>query len=194
MHAGFARRYPALTIAAGATNSIRGAAHLTGLKEAIVVDIGGTTTDIGVLRGGLPRESNHPITTGGIRTNFRMPDLLVLGLGGGSLVCDCGRRIGPKSVANRLPEEAMVFGGDTLTTTDAVVASGEADLGDPARLRELPRALVDAATTTILNMLTEGVTRMAAARSALPVVLVGGGAISRDTRDSRLPHDPSRPR
>lgn len=177
MRAGFARRFPVLTVAAGATNSIRGAAHLTGLKEAIVVDIGGTTTDIGVLRGGLPRESNRPITTGGIRTNFRMPDLLVLGLGGGSLVCDDGCRIGPQSVAHRLHEEAMVFGGNTLTATDVTVAAGDALLGEPARVRKLPRTLVDNAMTTMRDMLSEGVMRMTAAKAGLPVVLVGGGAI-----------------
>ena len=177
MRAGFARRYPALTIAAGATNSLRGAAHLTGLKDAIVVDIGGTTSDIGVLRNGFPRESNHPVVIGGIRTNFRMPDLLVLGLGGGSLVADDGLRIGPHSVANRLHEEAVVFGGKALTATDVVVAAGDADLGDPARVRKVPRALVDTAKTTMLNMLSEGVARMAPGRTSLPVILVGGGAI-----------------
>ena len=177
MRAAFARRFPVLTVAAGATNSIRGAAWLTGLKEAIVVDIGGTTTDIGVLRGGLPRESNRPITTGGIRTNFRMPDLLVLGLGGGSLVRDDGRRIGPQSVGYRLQQEAMTFGGDTLTATDIAVASGDAVLGAPARLRSLSRAVVDKAMMSMGDMLSEGVTRMAAAKPALPVVFVGGGAI-----------------
>ena len=42
-----ARRYPILTIACGPTNSIRGASYLTGVKNAIVIDVGGTTTDLG---------------------------------------------------------------------------------------------------------------------------------------------------
>ena len=47
MDAGFAERFPVLTFASGPTNSMRGAAFLSGVQEAIVVDIGGTTTDVG---------------------------------------------------------------------------------------------------------------------------------------------------
>ena len=54
MSADFVRSYPALTFASGPTNSLRGAYKLTGLKDAIVVDIGGTTSDIGVLQNGFP--------------------------------------------------------------------------------------------------------------------------------------------
>ena len=45
-----ARRYPILTVACGPTNSIRGASYLSSLKDAIVVDVGGTTTDLGVIQ------------------------------------------------------------------------------------------------------------------------------------------------
>ena len=82
----YAKRYPVLTIASGPTNSLRGAAFLSGLKNAIVVDVGGTTTDVGVLSNGFPRESSSAVEMGGVRTNFRMPDLVSIGLGGGSLV------------------------------------------------------------------------------------------------------------
>jgi len=73
MSADFVRVFPALTFSSGPTNSLRGAFKLTGLEDAIVVDIGGTTSDIGVLQGGFPRESNVVVDIGGIRTNFRMP-------------------------------------------------------------------------------------------------------------------------
>ncbi len=104
MDAEFVRNFPALTFASGPTNSLRGASKLTGLDNAIVVDIGGTTSDIGVLQDGFPRESNVVIEVGGVRTNFRMPDILTIGLGGGSNVADDGRRIGPQSVGYRLVE------------------------------------------------------------------------------------------
>ena len=52
-----AAAYPVLTIGSGPTNSMRGAAFLTGVQDAIVMDVGGTTTDIGVLAAGFPRES-----------------------------------------------------------------------------------------------------------------------------------------
>lgn len=46
------------TFASGPTNSMRGAAFLSGVQDAIVVDIGGTTTDVGVLKEGFPRQSS----------------------------------------------------------------------------------------------------------------------------------------
>ena len=89
-------RYPVLTFASGPTNSMRGAALLAGLKEAMVVDIGGTTSDVGMLMHGFPREAAVSVDIGGVRTNFRMPDVLAIGLGGGSLVREDGARIGPE--------------------------------------------------------------------------------------------------
>lgn len=49
--------YPVFTFASGPTNSMRGAAFVSGLKDAIVVDVGGTSTDIGVLVQGFPRQA-----------------------------------------------------------------------------------------------------------------------------------------
>lgn len=72
----YARRYPILTIACGPTNSIRGAGYLSQMKNAIVIDVGGTTTDLGVIQNGFPRESGVAVTIGGVRTNFRMPDVV----------------------------------------------------------------------------------------------------------------------
>ena len=59
--------------------------HL-GVKSAVVVDIGGTTTDVGTLVGGFPREASFRVKVGEVQTNFRMPDVFSIGLGGGSLV------------------------------------------------------------------------------------------------------------
>ncbi len=86
MLAEYAESFPVYSFASGPTNSMRGAAFLSGLSDAIVIDVGGTTTDIGCLRQGFPREANNVIHVGGVRTLFRMPDLLSLGLGGGTLV------------------------------------------------------------------------------------------------------------
>ena len=96
-----ARRYPILTIACGPTNSIRGASYLTCRDDAIVIDVGGTTSDFGVLSHGFPRESGVAVDIGGVRTNFRMPDVISIGLGGGSIVRehDAGTvTVGPDSV------------------------------------------------------------------------------------------------
>ncbi|TMV79230.1 hydantoinase/oxoprolinase family protein, partial [Thioclava sp. BHET1] len=90
MAADVVRDYPVLTFASGPTNSMRGAAFLTGLKEAIVVDVGGTTSDVGALSMGFPRQASTTVDIGGVRTNFRMPDVFAIGLGGGSLVVETG--------------------------------------------------------------------------------------------------------
>lgn len=175
-------RYPVLTFASGPTNSMRGAARLAGLGDAMVVDIGGTTSDVGMLMQGFPRESAVAVDIGGVRTNFRMPDVLAIGLGGGSLVRDEGARIGPDSVGYEITEKALVFGGDTLTTTDIIVAAGLADIGDASRVASLPKATVETAIDTMHRMVDEAVDRMKTSADKLPVILVGGGSvlISRD--------------
>src|SRR5207245_2843994 len=90
MLAATAEAFPVYSFASGPTNSMRGAAFLSGLSDAIVIDVGGTTSDIGSLRHGFPREANNVVEVGGVRTLFRMPDLLSVGLGGGSLVTGSG--------------------------------------------------------------------------------------------------------
>ncbi len=177
MDASFVRQYPALTFASGPTNSLRGASRLTGLENAVVVDIGGTTSDIGILQNGFPRESNTIIEVGGIRTNFRMPDVLALGLGGGSLVSADGTVVGPQSVGHELVSQGLSFGGSTLTATDLLVASGRADVKSGFAPPQLAQDLVANGITTIQTMLNEGIEKMMPGSDPLPVILVGGGAI-----------------
>lgn len=176
MDVSFARRFPALTFASGPTNSLRGAAKLTGLEAAIVVDIGGTTTDFGVLRGGFPRESNLVVEVGGVRTNFRMPDILAIGLGGGSLVASDGSQVGPQSVGHQLVNEGLVFGGSTLTASDIAVAAGQTSMGDVSKVKGLSKDTVSAGLAQIQKMLDAGIRKMNPGKDPLPVVLVGGGA------------------
>jgi N-methylhydantoinase A/oxoprolinase/acetone carboxylase beta subunit len=175
----YALRYPIFTIASGPSNSIRGAAYLSGLRDALVVDVGGTTSDIGVLQKGFPRESGVAVEIGGVRTNFRMPDLVSIGLGGGSrvVVTEGAVRVGPDSVGYRLIDEALVFGGSQLTATDLAVAAGRIRLGDPTRIAHLPPALVEAGMTWIARQLEESMDRIKITADAVPVVVVGGGSI-----------------
>ncbi|GAB5413559.1 MAG: hydantoinase/oxoprolinase family protein [Congregibacter sp.] len=177
MSAEFAASFPALTFASGPTISLRGASLLTGMQDAVVVDIGGTTSDIGVLQNGFPRQSNVAIKVGGVRTNFRMPDIQAIGLGGGSLVADDGASIGPQSVGFRLLTEGRVFGGETLTATDIAVAAGSADVGDKQRVAGLPAATLENALACIHQTINDGIEQMKSSREPVPVVLVGGGAV-----------------
>ena len=180
----FVARYPVLTFASGPTNSMRGAGFLSGLDDGLVVDIGGTTTDIGVLSRGFPRESFLESDIGGVRTNFRMPDLLVRALGGGSLVRERNGQVevGPRSLGYRMATEGMVFGGRTLTATDLAVAAGHADIGDRALVRHVSERVVRRGMDRIHAIVEEGVDRMKTSAEPLPLVLVGGGAalIDRD--------------
>lgn len=109
-----AMKYPVFTFSSGPTNSLRGACELTNLKDAIVVDIGGTSTDVAVLEKGFPRPASAYVNVGGVRTNFRMPDTYCVGLGGGSIVKfeeDGSVKVGPQSVGYKLKREAKCFGG-----------------------------------------------------------------------------------
>ena len=176
MLASVAETFPVYSFASGPTNSMRGAAFLSKLTDALVVDVGGTTTDIGSLRHGFPREANNVVEIGGVRTLFRMPDLLSLGLGGGSLVRQAPLAVGPVSVGYRLTERSRVFGGDELTATDVAVAAGLIDLGDKKRVASLPAALVRDALALIHATIEEGVDRMKTDARDEPLIAVGGGS------------------
>ena len=170
-------QFPIMTFASGPTNSMRGAAFLSGVSDGIVVDIGGTTTDIGVLVDGFPRPAALAVDIAGVRTNFRMPDLYSFGLGGGSIVWQEPLRIGPDSVGYRLQEEALAFGGSQLTASDIAVAAGLAEFGDSDRVRQLDSHLVAAAKETMAVSVASAVDRMKRDAAPVPVVLVGGGSV-----------------
>ncbi len=180
MTMGYARRYPILTIACGPTNSIRGACYLSRLKNAVVIDVGGTTTDLGVIQNGFPRESGVAVTIGGVRTNFRMPDVVSIGLGGGSIVRqreDGTVTVGPDSVGYRITEKALCFGGDVCTATDIAVRLGMADLGDKALVARLDEEFARKALEAIRALCEDSLDAMKVSSEDVDVILVGGGSI-----------------
>jgi N-methylhydantoinase A/oxoprolinase/acetone carboxylase beta subunit len=175
-----ARKYPILTIACGPTNSIRGASYLSGYKDAVIIDVGGTTTDIGVLQRGFPRESSIAVTIGGVRTNFRMPDVVSFGLGGGSIVRehdDGTVTVGPDSVGYEITKKALCFGGNVLTATDVAVRLGMSDIGDPEKVMHIDKALAEKALSVIVAMVEDHIDEMKISHDAVDVILVGGGSI-----------------
>ena len=175
-----ARRYPILTVACGPTNSIRGASYLSNLKNAIVVDVGGTTTDLGVIQNGFPRESSVAVTIGGVRTNFRMPDVISIGLGGGSIVrvrSDGSVTVGPDSVGYEITKKALVFGGDVMTATDIAVRCGLTDLGDAERTAGIPQEVADKALAVMRAMVEDSVDSMKVSNADADLILVGGGSV-----------------
>ncbi|SPO07076.1 related to D-amino acid hydantoin hydrolase (hydantoinase) [Cephalotrichum gorgonifer] len=204
--------YPIKTFASGPTNSMTGAAFLAGLDhharvpaatgdaeeevasdsqpnqqpQVLVVDIGGTTTDVcALLPSGFPRQAPGFVEVAGVRTAFSMPEVVSIGVGGGSKVLvDNGDdepsgkvSVGPASVGHFIQSEAMVFGGSTLTATDVVVALGNARLGDPSRVRDIPPDVLDKARKEIKRSLESVVERMKVSSAPVHMLLVGGGAV-----------------
>jgi len=112
-----------------------------------------------------------------VRTNFRMPDVLSLGIGGGSHVDSTTAEVGPHSVGYKLTSEALVFGGSQVTATDLAVAAGRADVGDASLVAHLDRALVNRALDRVADRIAEAVDRMRTSAEPIPVVAVGGGSI-----------------
>lgn len=174
-----ARKYPILTIACGPTNSIRGASYLCSIKDAIVIDVGGTTSDIGVIQNGFPRESSVAATIGGVRTNFRMPDVISIGIGGGSIVSEKSGlvTVGPESVGYQISKKALVFGGDMITATDIAVRLGMCEIGDKQKVAHLSEDFAKQALAVIKTTVEEYVDMMKLSSEDSEIILVGGGSV-----------------
>lgn len=193
-----AAEYPIKTFASGPTNSMAGASFLAGMDhvkpadskgegdaeqpQVLVVDIGGTTTDVcALLPSGFPRQAPGFVEIGGVRTAFSMPEVVSIGLGGGSKVQvtspDGEVTIGPGSVGHLIHQEAKIFGGQTLTTSDIIVALGKAQLGDPSLVKDIPASVVENARKGIKKMLECIVEQMKVSSAPVHVLLVGGGAL-----------------
>ena len=84
--AAMARERPIETILSGPAASIEGARWLTGEAEALVSDIGGTTTDVALLRGGRPMIDPLGARVGAFRTMVEAVAMRTTGLGGDSEV------------------------------------------------------------------------------------------------------------
>jgi N-methylhydantoinase A/oxoprolinase/acetone carboxylase beta subunit len=101
MDAELAKERPVETILSGPAASVAGARHLTGLKDALVVDMGGTTTDTAALTDGAVKVCETGSNVGGHKTHVKALDIRTAGLGGDSLIqWEKGQfAIGPQRVA-----------------------------------------------------------------------------------------------
>jgi N-methylhydantoinase A/oxoprolinase/acetone carboxylase beta subunit len=77
---------PIETVLSGPAASVIGSKWLSGLEDFIMSDMGGTTTDIGILEHGRPRVAEQGAEVGGWRTMVRAIDVKTIGLGGDSEV------------------------------------------------------------------------------------------------------------
>lgn len=173
-------QHPVLTISAGPTNSFLGAVSLANIHDAIVVDIGGTSTDVGIVKNKFPRRSHNTSNIGGVKLNFSMPDVRAIGLGGGSHISfneEEGVTIGPKSVARNLLQEALSFGGGVLTLTDVALKLSLIDIPNAQTEKvELTLEEVEAIFKEVLRKIENEVAIIQGDAKDLPILLVGGGA------------------
>lgn len=135
MRADYAAERPVETVLSGPAASVIGARFLSGRKDCVVVDMGGTTTDIACLRDGVCKVSDEGARLAGWRTRVRALEICTYGLGGDSEIKigkDGRAVIGPRRVLPlcRARDETQAAG---LTPTDLLHATGEYRRWDAAR-------------------------------------------------------------
>ena len=119
------------TWGSGPAGGVAGAAALAaalGLESVVSIDVGGTSTDVAVLRGGRWTESVEPEIEG-IRVSLPVLGLESIGIGGGSIAALEGGelRVGPNSAGAQPGPAAFGLGGEDPTVTDAVCCLGVFD-------------------------------------------------------------------
>lgn len=189
MSSDFAIDYPIFTVASGPAASVRGAVHLSGVTNGVVVDVGGTSTDVGYIIDGFPRESAITVSIGGVKTNIRSPDLLSIALGGGTIIKNRGTEvldIGPESTGYNLVHLGRSFGGPMLTVHDVAVARGELSenleifesnyVTDQEKIDDISPNLVKESTKKIRELLEVTIDQMKTTPDDIPALVVGGGA------------------
>lgn len=166
---------PILTLSCGPTNSAKGGMHISGQSSCVVVDIGGTSTDIVSVANGFVKRSSGIVSIADVRMRFASPDVVSLAIGGGSIVE--GNTVGPRSTGRRLLHEAQAFGGHSLTLTDLALLLGFVHI-DGAVVSNILCSCAQAR-----HLLEREAIRIAHAirlvrgeNQTTPCVLVGGGA------------------
>ena len=158
---------------------MRGAAFLSKEKNALVVDVGGTTTDVGEVKDGFPRQAGTSVTVADVRTNFSMPDVISFGLGGGSIIDSEKPSVGPQSVGHELTIKAKVFGGDVLTASDVAVSYGRCNIGTT----QAPEINNKKDIIHLMDQMVEDkVARARTSSEKIPVIAVGGGSVMLDNK------------
>lgn len=126
MRADYAEDRPVETILSGPAASVTGARFLSGSRNGIVVDIGGTTTDIAALSKGECAVSQEGAVLSGWRTRVRALEIFTFGLGGDSEIAwneDGKILVGPRKIVPLCRSE-FVEGRTGLTPTDILHVSG----------------------------------------------------------------------
>jgi N-methylhydantoinase A len=121
-----AAAHPAVALVSGPAGGVVGAARVAGVEDAITLDMGGTSTDVCLIRGGeVERSAEREVA--GFPLRLPMVDLQTVGAGGGSIVWrDAGGalRVGPESAGADPGPACYGRGGTRPTVTDANLLLG----------------------------------------------------------------------
>jgi N-methylhydantoinase A/oxoprolinase/acetone carboxylase beta subunit len=168
---------PVRTVLSGPAGGVVGAVRVAdraGVRRILTLDMGGTSTDVALVDGAVPRRSERELD--GMAVRIPVLDIHTVGAGGGSLACvDAGGvlRVGPES-AGADPGPACYGRGTDPTVTDANLVLGRLDptsfLGgrmrlDAARAHDALAALARRLRTDVVTA-AEGVVRVANAAMA----------------------------
>jgi N-methylhydantoinase A/oxoprolinase/acetone carboxylase beta subunit len=164
--ADIAREKPIETILSGPAASIAGAAWLTGEQNALVSDIGGTTTDVCLLRDGRPQIDPQGARVGPFRTMVESVAMRTSGLGGDSEVhgidgLQAGLRLGPRRLmpialaAQQFPQTVHLALDQALIKGTPAVDGGQIVI---PLWSTLPQGM-DPRETTVADRLRDGPVR-----------------------------------
>ncbi|MEA2013994.1 MAG: hydantoinase/oxoprolinase family protein, partial [Thermodesulfobacteriota bacterium] len=146
-------RYPVGSILSGPAASVMGILSLTNdSRDAIALDIGGTTTDIAIFAGGVPLLEPLGVTIEGHKTLIRGLLIRSIGIGGDSRIRyeDGQLVVGPERDG-----VAAAFGGPSPTPTDAMIALGLTDIGDRGKALKAIEKIADVKNYSIEEMAKE---------------------------------------
>jgi N-methylhydantoinase A len=190
-----ARRLPIKTIVSGPAGGVSRACFLAahaGLGDFITYDMGGTSTDVCLVRGGVPVTTTDN-EIGAFPVKVPQIDIHTVGAGGGSLAwidVDGSLQVGPRSAGARPGPAAYGLGGVDPTVTDANVVLGRMGtdrlLGGSIRLHAARArdavARLDARLGLGVEALAEGIVRIAVARmvSSIREISIARGHDPRD--------------
>lgn len=142
-----------------------GAAHLSGVADGVVVDLGGNITNVGRVAGGLPQACAGRVEVAGIPANIGVPDLASIRLGNDSRVVEgkeedafsfaFNPRTGSQSqdhVSSETVREAVAAAGLSESLSNGVGLGKRAQaMKVLARVREMVEDAVDRAKVTLSN-------------------------------------------
>ncbi|MBD7936414.1 hydantoinase/oxoprolinase [Cytobacillus sp. Sa5YUA1] len=174
-------KLPIFTIGSGITNSLRGASKLTGLKNFIGIDVGGSTIDIGMVSHGHPQTEEGPVKVLDIPVNVRLPKVHSLSTGGGNLVnTHNGDLLIEDTIASDITKDGLAWGGELWTISDSFLKIFPHSFKDKhikyENLEGISTEDCLKVVNTVSSRIREKIRQLQPKDQYVPLVLVGGGS------------------